>query len=231
MYAIPRPSSRVAAAALFASRLVPSQRHLPSPLVALCGVGLSLGAVALLLLAVAGSDLLLTAALSARFLRLGLVSLFALPALSLLVPRTVWASSGFAFRYRRIAAVGLGVGIVLMPTILFLSALLSPALKYLLCVPACGFTAGILFVVVRLFFEGPTGREKWVWLSVLTSLTFGLGLGLFAFDGPLPVPAPLSDYASSLRFALRSMHHLSLSVSILTLAWWRLTQDEDAGTS
>ena len=158
-----------------------------------------------------------------RFLRLGLVSLFALPALTLLAPDAAWSPLRVGRRTvpPSVLAALLGVGMVLMPALLAASALASVQFKYGLAIPAIAFTAATAWVAVRGWQTRPWRRETLAWTTLGLSLAFGLTLGLFAFDGPLPIPHVLDDYTAPLRAWLRSTHHLSVTLSVLSLAWCR----------
>jgi len=123
-------------------------------------------------------------ALRFRLLALARVAAMTLPALALLhqeaarrqvlsAPSTCWS------------CLGLHAGAILMPSVLWLAAVIHPAWKYLLPVPAMMIFFGVCGAAGVARRHGSQAEQSG-WVLIAFSMGLGLLMGLYAFDGPLP---------------------------------------------
>lgn len=152
--------------------------------------------------------------LPARLLRLARVAAVALPFLALAFARL--SRERPPDRWARWGGRLMVVGMVGMPLLLFGAALLHPALKYLLFIPADAMTLSVSIAAVLAWRRGAQ-LAALSWGLVGLSMVFGLLMGVYAFDGPLP--SPVGPYDDALRQSLRASHILSMLGGLLGLAW------------
>lgn len=145
-----------------------------------------------------------------RMLRLARVASLALPLFLLLYPSCTGSS-----RLRRFGAAALRLGAATMAPTLAAGALVHPALKYLLGIPADATLLGAA-VAAWLTRQQP-GCARWGWGLIFLSMIVGLLLGGFAFNGPLPPPPLLAAYGDWARQAVRAGHVAAILAGIVLL--------------
>ncbi|HET6384001.1 MAG TPA: hypothetical protein VFJ58_11475, partial [Armatimonadota bacterium] len=148
-----------------------------------------------------------------RLLRLARVACFALPILCFL-GEDLWKDD--VSRLARWGAGSLILGAVSMPMALTLAALVHPALKYLLPVPAIAAFVGVILAAGRSF-KHAQRLEQWGWILVGLSMAVGLMMGGYAFNGPLTAPPGLGSYADPARRLMRLAHTDAILLGITAI--------------
>lgn len=144
-------------------------------------------------------------AFARRIIRLALVSSIALGLVWLLATVTLDAHPS--------VGASLGLGWLMMPSILFLS-LRRPRLRYALAIPSALVGVPLLFICASNLPEGQVARTGWLLLTA--GVLSGVVLGVWFWFRWLPVPGWLHAPFSWSRWALVGLH-VALVVSGLVL--------------
>lgn len=142
--------------------------------------------------------------MSSRIRRLAITSAWALGVIWLLWALTVGGAP--------LVGVALGLGWILMPTVLWAS-LRRPSLRPGLIVPATLVTGGVAAIA---FGPLPDAVTRAGWLALLAGLAMGGAQGAWLWFGWFPIPATLRDPVAKTRMRL-IVAHVSLVVSGMAL--------------